>query len=279
MTLPEKISVAAKALSEADALLICAGAGMGVDSGLPDFRGPEGFWKAYPSIAKLKLSFEDMANPEWFAKDPRLAWAFYGHRLNLYRKTQPHAGFGQLLRLSQSKKHGCFVFTSNVDGQFQKAGYAEERIVECHGSIHHWQCAKQCSGKIWSADNENVLVDESAFQAAEPLPKCRVCGGLARPNILMFDDWKWTGDRADYQRVRFADWLKTLHTTSAKLVAIEIGAGKTLPTVRFTSETMADRFKGALIRINTREFEVPQNQIGLSLGGAEGIQKILEAIV
>jgi NAD-dependent SIR2 family protein deacetylase len=49
---------------------------MGVDSGLPDFRGAQGFWRAYPAIAKLGLSFEGMANPAWFKKNPHLAWAF-----------------------------------------------------------------------------------------------------------------------------------------------------------------------------------------------------------
>jgi len=64
-----------------------AGAGMGVDSGLPDFRGDEGFWKAYPPMAKLGIRFSSMANPRWFESDPELAWGFYGHRLNLYRAT------------------------------------------------------------------------------------------------------------------------------------------------------------------------------------------------
>jgi NAD-dependent SIR2 family protein deacetylase len=83
--LNEKLKRAAEAIRTADALLLCAGAGIGVDSGLPDFRGRQGFWRAYPTIAKLGLSFEEMAHPGWFAKEPSLAWAFYGHRLNLYR--------------------------------------------------------------------------------------------------------------------------------------------------------------------------------------------------
>ena len=132
---------AAEAINAADALLVTAGAGMGVDSGLPDFRGAQGFWRAYPAIAKLGLSFEEMANPAWFKENPSLAWAFYGHRLNLYRSTFPHAGFARLLEIGRSKSHGYFVFTSNVDGQFQKAGFSLEHIVECHGSIHHFQCA------------------------------------------------------------------------------------------------------------------------------------------
>ena len=83
MILRERLNRAAKVLKEAKALLITAGAGMGVDSGLPDFRGEGGFWKAYPVMAKLRMSFVEMANPEWFHREPELAWAFYGHRLNL----------------------------------------------------------------------------------------------------------------------------------------------------------------------------------------------------
>jgi NAD-dependent SIR2 family protein deacetylase len=85
-----KVRQAAEAIKATDALFLTAGAGMGVDSGLPDFRGAQGFWRAYPVLAKLGLSFEEMANPAWFTKNPHLAWAFYGHRLNLYRKTAPH---------------------------------------------------------------------------------------------------------------------------------------------------------------------------------------------
>lgn len=61
---------AAEAVRQADALLITAGAGMGVDSGLPDFRGNEGFWRAYPAFAKLGLDFMSMASPGWFHRDP-----------------------------------------------------------------------------------------------------------------------------------------------------------------------------------------------------------------
>ena len=93
----QSIILAQKAWSECEAILIGAGAGMGVDSGLPDFRGKSGFWKAYPPLAKMGVEFEEMANPYWFTKNPSLAWGFYGHRLNLYQKTKPHSGFNILL--------------------------------------------------------------------------------------------------------------------------------------------------------------------------------------
>ena len=86
---------AAETILAADALLIGRGAGMGVDSGLPDFRGPEGFWRAYPAFQGRR--FQEISNPVWFSKTRRMAWGFFGHRLHLYRATAPHAGF-QILR-------------------------------------------------------------------------------------------------------------------------------------------------------------------------------------
>lgn len=134
------ISNAAQAIHNASSLLITAGASMGVDSGLPDFRGNEGFWKAYPPFAKMGLPFSELANPRWFARDPELAWGFYGHRLNLYRRMVPHAGFAVLKRWAGERS--AQVYTSNVDGQFQQAGF--EEVCEIHGSILHLQCAVPC---------------------------------------------------------------------------------------------------------------------------------------
>ncbi len=93
---------------------------MGVDSGLPDFRGVHGFWRAYPALRAKDVRFEDIANPTAFRHDPERAWGFYGHRLNLYRRTAPHRGYSILSKWAERMEHGAFVFTSNVDGHFQK---------------------------------------------------------------------------------------------------------------------------------------------------------------
>src|SRR5436853_7570255 len=110
-----ELKQAARAIASAEALLIAAGAGMGVGSGLPDFRGDQGFWKAYPAYEKLRLDFVSLANPRWFTTDPTLAWGFYGHRRNLYRQTQPHEGFHLLESWARQMRLGAFVYTSNVD--------------------------------------------------------------------------------------------------------------------------------------------------------------------
>jgi len=269
-----QIEKAYKTIEEADALLITAGAGIGVDSGLPDFRGEEGFWRAYPKAGELGLRFEQMANPQWFEKDPHLAWAFYGHRLHLYRDTLPHKGFDILRTLSRTKKYGGFVFTSNVDGQFQKAGFEEEKIMEVHGSIHHLQCTRNCRGEIWSAEDVTIEIAEG-FRAKDPLPHCPHCGAMARPNILMFGDWEWESSRTDAQSRRLQSWLAMLEDAGATLAVIELGAGTAVPTVRRTGEDVARHFGTPLIRINPRE---PQDaEIGIAMGALEALEEIVNS--
>ena len=259
-------------IKDAQAVLITAGAGMGVDSGLPDFRGNKGFWKAYPPIAKLGLSFAQMANPQWFYDDPSLAWAFYGHRLNLYRETIPHDGFNMLLDLVRQKDENYFIFTSNVDGQFQKAGFDEEKICEVHGSIHYLQCAYNCNNEIWENDEE-VVVDMECFKALK-YPHCKYCEEVARPNILMFGDWGWKESRTSKQEYRYNKWKKA--NKDKKMVIIEIGAGTAIPTVRIEGELLSSRNPDAtLIRINPREYKVEgKNEYSVPLGGLEGIKAV-----
>jgi NAD-dependent SIR2 family protein deacetylase len=264
-----------KIINNSEAILITAGAGMGVDSGLPDFRSNEGFWKAYPPMKELGLSFERLASPKWFEKDPALAWGFYGHRLNLYRKTIPHRGFALLKALVEAKQHNYFIYTSNVDGQFQKAGFDDMKIVECHGSIHYNQCAKSCSSILWSNCDDTVEVDETLFRAKEPMPSCLICQELARPNILMFGDGGWNSNRKNEQSARFALWRDKVMKEAESLCIIEIGAGENIPTVRDMGEHLCKKIKATLIRINPKDTWVPSKQYSLKMGGLDGLESLL----
>ena len=262
------IQVAAEVVARAEALLITAGAGMGVDSGLPDFRGPEGFWRAYPAYRRLGFNFVDMANADGFRRDPALAWGFYGHRLALYRTMRPHKGFAILRRWSERMAGGWTVFTSNVDGQFQRAGFDPERVVEVHGSIHHAQCLRSCGVGVFPADGFEVAVDPDTMRAVGELPRCPACGALARPNILMFGDGGWDGRRTATQKKRLACWLGALD--GRPVAVVELGAGSAIPTVRYFSEKAAAQH-GRLIRINPREADVPSGGIGLASGSVAAL--------
>lgn len=265
-----KIAEAASLIRNADALLITAGAGMGVDSGLPDFRGSQGFWSAYPALGQAGIRFEDIACPQAFLNHSEIAWGFYGHRLNMYRDTVPNDGFGLLLDMAESMPYGAFVFTSNVDGHFQRAGFSANRVCEVHGSIHHLQCLNRCSDEIWSACGFSPVVGEENCRITSELPHCPKCGSLARPNILMFSDWDWVAARQQAQMAALHAW-----TSSTKnMVVIENGAGMAIPTVRNFGEAMSC----PLIRINKRESDVSRSSdIGLPLGGLDALRLIAAA--
>ncbi|MFZ6656347.1 SIR2 family NAD-dependent protein deacylase [Undibacterium sp. TJN19] len=258
-------------IRQADGLLIAAGAGMGVDSGLPDFRGTEGFWKAYPALAQQAIPFHEIASPAAFRRRPQQAWGFYGHRLALYRTTQAHDGFALLKRWGQAMPHGLSVFTSNVDGHFQQAGIAATQMHECHGSIHYLQCLLPCRDAIWPADEFIPDVDELNCQLLNPAPTCPHCGGMARPNILMFGDWDWNERRQQEQARRQAEWLGRLK----RPLVIELGAGTAIPTVRNFSQRLVLEHGGRLLRINLREPQVTFAQdLGLAMGALEALTAI-----
>jgi NAD-dependent SIR2 family protein deacetylase len=269
--LEDDIQAAADLIADADALVITAGAGIGIDSGLPDFRGENGFWNAYPALGKLGMDFTTIANPKAFKTHPALAWGFYGHRLKLYRDIAPHEGFYRLLDLASKMPYGARIFTSNVDGQFQKAGFKEEHVTECHGSIHHLQCMERCVQEAWPAVHFHPVVDHETCTLQSSLPTCPTCGGLARPNIMMFSDW-------DFQEQRYAQQKSRLHAWLARTdrpVVIEIGAGTAIPSVR----SFGEGINFPLIRINPSEWKVGlKRDISLRMGAMDALIQITDRI-
>jgi hypothetical protein len=100
-----------------------------------------------------------------------------------------------------------------------------------------------------------------------------MCGGVARPNILMFNDWHWIEKMAVIRQERLRNWLSKVE----RLVTIELGAGNAIPTVRRFGSSM----KGTLIRINPTDEEIGRNREGvaLRLGALEGLNGIAKALV
>ncbi len=266
---------AASIIREAEVFIITAGAGMGVDSGLPDFRGEHGFWNAYPAYARLGLSFGQCANAMHFFSNPHFAWGFYGHRTNLYRETIPHAGFQIIRKWIEQNGADYFVVTSNVDGQFQKAGYGEDRMYEVHGSIHWLQCQARCTNEIWP-NAGRFVIDETTMKANDPLPLCPNCGRICRPNILMFGDYSWLQNRMYLQKTAFDQFLK-LHA-NRRIAVIEMGAGEAIPTIRVISERIGQKKGANVIRINPREPEITSLHVSL-LSDALSALEYLDSLV
>lgn len=273
MTIQYEFIKAAQLISHADGLIIAAGAGMGVDSGLPDFRGDAGFWQHYPALRKSGIVFRSMASPSYFWSSPRLAWGFYGHRLAMYRNTQPHAGFQMLKNIASRLPHKAFVYTSNVDGQFQKAGFTEDQIHECHGSVHYLQCLETCRRRIWPAQEFEPIVDNDTCQLLNDPPVCPTCGLVARPNVLMFNDMGWVSRRTDRQHDKLHTWLQNV----SRPVVIELGAGTAIATVR----SFAEGRRCPLIRINLRDAQLRPSSLHVSLpmGALQAMEGIYDALI
>ena len=171
----------------------------------------------------------------WPGDSTATGWACIDERLRTRDSLSFAAGRGEWIE-------AAFVFTSNVDGHFQRAGFAPERIVEVHGSFDGMQCTSECGVGIFPGGSVEVEIDVESMRAILPLPACTRCGALARPNILMFGDWGWDSARTETQMRRMAAWLDSLD--NARLVVVECGAGRAIPTVRVTCENITRQCGG-----------------------------------
>jgi len=257
-------------IHNADAIAIFAGAGMGVDSGLEQYRGNNGLWTKQITIDGKEINYYDLMTHSAFEETPHQSWGLIASLMQKYLSTSPHSGYLKLLELVKNKEY--FVVTSNIDEHFQKAGFDELRIFECHGSINYMQCTNVKEREIWLTPK--IEIDSSNLYALDPLPTCPDCGSYCRPNVLLFYDWFWVSTKSVHQQLRYNKWYKLVKEKYSKIVAIEIGAGKTINTVRKASEYFASD-DIPLIRCNPNDSDTSRvNHISLPWSAKEFIEKL-----
>jgi len=153
-------------LSKAKKIFVITGAGISAESGIPTFRGKDGWWK---NNDPMKL-----ASPEGFAENPQLVWEWYNYRKRMIRESSPNQGHITLAEMEKYYPH-FLLATQNVDRFHQRAG--SKNVAEIHGTIVTSRCTK-CT-KQYS--------DEEKPTDIEPLPRCD-CGGLLRPDVVWFGE-------------------------------------------------------------------------------------------
>eukprot|EP01130_Rhizamoeba_saxonica_P010593 TRINITY_DN4356_c0_g1_i2.p1 TRINITY_DN4356_c0_g1~~TRINITY_DN4356_c0_g1_i2.p1 ORF type:complete len:222 (-),score=28.45 TRINITY_DN4356_c0_g1_i2:89-754(-) len=217
-----------------------------------------------------------MSDPQWFKDDPEFAWGFWSHRYHLYNNCQPHTGFDIMKKWCDTiTPQSWFCFTSNVDGGWQKMGFPEEKVYECHGTVHRLQCTEPCSNKIWETDPSYIPSHSADFRiATELIPMCIYCNKVARPCVMMFGDSQYIEDYQE-QKYKYFDQIGQYN----KVVVVEIGAGEAVPTVRYFGESVVQNNESyVLIRINPNDYEIPftanNRHVSIPLGGLEALQKI-----
>ena len=146
--------------------VVLTGAGISTESGIPDFRSPEGIWARYDPV--------QVAHVDAFRRDPVRVWEFYALRLDALARAEPNDGHRALVAL---EKRGWVraVVTQNVDGLHRRAGSRE--VVEVHGSLREAECIR-CGAR---APMEDAV-------ASLPLPPCPECGEVLKPGVVMFGE-------------------------------------------------------------------------------------------
>lgn len=189
-------------VSQADQITILTGAGISTDSGIPDFRGPQGLWTKNPEAEK-------MATLQIYVSDAEVRKRSWRWRLEtLQNKREPNAGHAALVSLERSGQLHTLV-TQNVDGLHQAAGSDPARLVEIHGTLHEVECLSCSERAPMSRALERVI-------AGEEDPECRSCGGILKSATISFGQGLVARDleRAD-AAARECDLLLAIGTTLA----------------------------------------------------------------
>jgi len=157
-------------------VLVITGAGVSAESGIPTFRGKDGYWR--------NLDPTKLATPEAFARDPDLVWDWYRERRQRIRKAQPNSAHRAIANLALQAGEFLLV-TQNVDDLHLRAGLAAEKMVQIHGDIFMTRCSR-CEFRRYEHEQEH---DDGS------LPKCPDCGEFMRPGVV------WFGEQLDAAKI------------------------------------------------------------------------------
>lgn len=199
-------------------VLWLTGAGISAESGIPTFRGREGYWR----VGSESYRPEELATLDAFREMPDEVWSWYLYRRGVCRSAKPNTAHRALVRAEQRAGDRFLLVTQNVDGLHLRAGNTRERTYQIHGNIDFMRCTRACL-------SAPVLVPEEIdIQWAKGRPlsdrererlKCPSCGALARPHVL------WMDETYDEQNFRFQSSIGA--ATAASLVVVVGTTGAT----------------------------------------------------
>lgn len=167
-------------------ITVMTGAGISAESGIPTFRGPEGYW----TVGSEEYHPQEMATYAMFRRHPEAVWQWYLYRMDTCRRAKPNPGHYALVDMERLFEERFSLITQNVDGLHLRAGSRPQRTFQIHGNLFHTRCAGPCTAEIFplpdglpgKQKNEALTTDEKTKL------RCPVCGGWARPHVLWFDE-------------------------------------------------------------------------------------------
>jgi NAD-dependent deacetylase len=168
----DRLEAAAAWIAAAERVTVLTGAGISTDSGIPDFRGPNGLWTKNPAAEKMATIQHYLADPE----TRKLAWQ---NRLAMPAWTaEPNAGHLAIVDLERQGKLHALV-TQNIDELHQRAGTDPDKVVEVHGTVWWTRC--------WECHDRRPMREAlDRVVAGEADPPCLVCGGIIKSDTISF---------------------------------------------------------------------------------------------
>lgn len=282
-----EIKESQRALAECDALLVIAGAGMSVDSGIFTYRGSNGIWNRSIQIGNEMYRYDEISSLKMWKEFPALAWGFKANFYSMMCNAEPHEGYYKLLDyVTNQKKNNYFICTSNIDNYFERAGFDKNKIYEVHGTMKSLQCMdKKCSmrnGVIEMTDAHMPTIDQNTLIGSN-LPACPHCSNILRPNVSMFGDYDFYGKPYEFAKKKMKIWLQENEKQNSKLVILEIGCGINPHSLRMNNgKTLSGEWKLpnikiplTMIRLNPDDEQPEDNCIHVKMGSKQGIKTIL----
>ena len=205
-------------------VFVITGAGVSAESGIPTFRGKDGYWR--------NLDPAKLATPEAFARDPELVWEWYRERRQRICNAQPNAAHAAITRLAQHADEFLLV-TQNVDDLHARSGLRADKMVQIHGDIFVTRCSRCDFGFT------------EGMEEQQEIPKCTRCAALMRPGVV------WFGEQLPWKELQRVE--NYLDRGACDLVIV---AGTTATfgyIVDWALRASPERFRGELIEVNPEE--------------------------
>ncbi len=260
------IAACRAALLREGAVIALTGAGVSAESGIPTFRGKEGYW----TVGAREYHPQELATNAAFHAMPWDVWAWYLYRRGVCRAAEPNAGHAALVRLERALPERFALITQNVDGLHRRAG--SRRVLAIHGDIDRMRCAADCVLDRWPIPEQIPAIAKGEPVASEhrALLVCPRCGGMARPHVLWFDE--------SYDEPRFfLDGSRRLASSATLLIVAGTSAQTNLP---WQVVSLARHAEATIIDVNTEDN--PFGELAdhvVREGSAAALPRLVDALI
>jgi len=173
-------------LSRKGKITVMTGAGISAESGIPTFRGPEGYW----TFGSKEYHPQEMATFKMLSQYPEEVWRWYLYRLGVCRGAEPNAGHYALVDMEAEFGDRFTLITQNIDGLHLRAGNSPEKTMQIHGNVSYMRCMKECTPDVYPIPEEvpGKSKEDLFTETDRQFLTCPVCGAMTRPHILLFDE-------------------------------------------------------------------------------------------